>query len=171
MIIFTDKPELISLIDKPYVFNLSSFYSGYDNITNLCTSLNWFSVPQGMQINEYIYSPDFDMQYSSLVFNRNDLFISLMKLLLHSFEGDNVVVLVNRDLYRDAIMESLIKIIQIRYGYNCWVIEDTDDIPSLKESSFTPNGIMLLDEDRKRYTQMVLNGMAEHIIDPNINKE
>ena len=51
----------------------------------------------------------------------------------------------------DAVKESIIKFIQIRYGYNCWEIEDIDDLQVIDEPFFTPMGIMNLDNDKLRY--------------------
>ena len=58
-------------------------------------------------------------------------FTDFLKIVLNATLG-NVVILISHDPYRDAITESIIKLIQIRYGYNCWEIEDADDLSCLK---------------------------------------
>ena len=86
------------------------------------------------------------------------------------YEGYIVCILVQRDPYRDAIMESIIKLIQQRYGYNCWIIEDEDDLDVIREQQMFPEGIIALDNDIDRANQLQCNGMAQRIL-PNINIE
>ena len=83
--------------------------------------------------------------------NNPTLFGKLMAILSNSYEGHIVVLLVQRDPYRDSIMESLIKLIQQRYGYNCWIVEDPEDISCIKEDEYSTIGLLTLNEDLKRY--------------------
>ena len=48
-------------------------------------------------------------------------------------------------------MESLIKLIQQRYGYNSWIVDSIEDIDSCKESTYTPEGLLTIEEDIKKY--------------------
>lgn len=171
MIIFTDNPQYIPYINQrignPYaVMNLSSLYSGYDNVTDLITKLETFN-NTNMPMPEFVQSVEFDRQFASSLMNDPVLFSNLMKIMLCCREGYTVIILVQRDWYRDAVMESLSKFIQQRYGYNTWVVQDPDDIECIHECWFTPMGLLALDEDILRYGMMYSNGMAE--LSPAIN--
>lgn len=175
MIAFMDTPMYAELLRykfpgrDPVILNLSSLYSGYINISNLITKIAPIN-NTGLLIPEFVNSVEFDMQYASAVLNDPDLFGSLINIMLRAYEGYLVCILVQRDNYRDAVMESLIKLIQQRYGYNCWIIEDPEDIEIMSEQMLLPNGLITLDADINQYKQMYSNGIINEII-PNINLE
>ena len=175
MIVFMDNPEYSNLLRykfpgrEPVILNLSSFYSGYINITHLIAKISPIN-NTGMQMPDFVNSIEFDMQYASAVLSNPELFGSLINIMLRAYEGYLVCILVQRDSYRDAVMESLIKLIQQRYGYNCWIVEDYDDIEILSEQMLLPNGLLTLDSDIKQYNQMYSKGMVEGIL-PNMNVE
>lgn len=175
MIAFMDNPEYSGLLRykfpgrDPVILNLSSFYSGYINITHLIAKISPIN-NTGLPMPEFVNSVEFDMQYASAVLNDPLLFGSLVNIMLRAYEGYLVCILVQRDQYRDAVMESLIKLIQQRYGYNCWIIEEPDDIEIMSEQMLFPNGLLTLDADIKQYNQMYSKGMVESIL-PNVNIE
>lgn len=166
MIIFTHDLNILGCIHNPVIFNLSSYNSNFDSIASLTTSINNIQMQfEGVPPNQYIYYQAFDIAYMNMVLSNNNLFIDLMKVMINAYEGNNVIILVQRDEYRDAIMESLIKLIQVRYGYDCWIVESIEDIECIKETKFTPMGLLTLDEDRKRYIQLYASGQAYMIGD------
>ena len=175
MIVFMDNPQYAELIRykfpgrEPVILNLSSLYSGHINITHLIAKISPIN-NTSMTMPEFVNSVEFDMQYASAVLSNPELFGSLINIMLRAYEGYLVCILVQRDPYRDAVMESLIKLIQQRYSYNCWIIEDIDDIEVISEQMMFPNGLLTLDEDIKQYNQMYSKGMVEGIL-PNINLE
>jgi len=175
MIAFMDNPEYSGLLRykfpgrDPVILNLSSFYSGYINITHLIAKISPIN-NTGLPMPEFVNSVEFDIQYASAVLNDPLLFGSLINIMLRAYEGYLVCILVQRDPYRDAVMESLIKLIQQRYGYNCWIIEDPDDIEIMSEQMLLPNGLLTLDTDIKQYNQMYSKGMVDSIL-PNVNIE
>lgn len=159
MIIFTSNTNIIQFINSPIVYNLSSFYSGYENITNLITKIPAFN-NTSIPVNEFIYSPEFDNMYANSLLNNAVLFNDFIKIVINACSSNNVIVLIAHDDYRDAITESIIKLIQIRYGYNCWEVEGIEDVECLRESFFTPYGLLALDEDKKKYDELYNNGYA-----------
>lgn len=175
MIAFIDNPQYAELLRykfpgrEPVILNLSSFYSGYINITHLIAKISPIN-NTGLPMPEFVNSVEFDIQYASAVLNNPELFGSLINIMLRAYEGYLVCILVQRDQYRDAVMESLIKLIQQRYGYNCWIIEDGDDIEIMSEQMLLPNGLLTLDADIKQYNQMYSKGMVGNIL-PNVNIE
>lgn len=175
MIVFMDNPEYSELLRykfpgrDPVLLNLSSLYSGHINITHLIAKISPIN-NTGLSMPDFVNSVEFDMQYASAVFSDPLLFGSLINIMLRAYEGYLVCILVQRDHYRDAVMESLIKLIQQRYGYNSWIIEDADDIEIISERMLLPNGLLTLDADIKQYNQMYSKGIVDSIL-PNINIE
>ena len=175
MIVFMDNPNHAELLRykfpgrDPVILNLSSLYSGYIDATNLIAKISPIN-NTGLSMPDFVNSIEFDIQYASAVLNNPELFGSLINIMLRAYEGYLVCVLVQRDPYRDAVMESLIKLIQQRYSYNCWIIEEIDDIEVIFEQMLLPNGLLTLDEDIKQYNQMHTKGMIESIL-PNVNIE
>ena len=168
MIIFTDKPELIPYIQSnkhwsassipvsggnTYVYNFSSLYHGYEDATCFLTK----AAPMnhtGKPMPEFVDSVDFDIQYATAIMNDPQMFGLFVKMMCQSFNGNLVILLVQRDNYRDLFMESLIKFIQQRYGYGCWIVESLEDIQSIGESIYKPNGLMVIADDINRYQSM-----------------
>lgn len=175
MIVFMDNPSYAGLLRykfpgrDPVILNLSSLYSGYINVTHLIAKISPIN-NTGMPMPEFVNSVEFDMQYASAVLNNPELFGSLINIMLRAYEGYLVCILVQRDPYRDAVMESLIKLIQQRYGYNCWIIEDPDDIEIMSEQMLLPNGLLTLDSDIRQYNQMYTKGLVGSIL-PDVNIE
>lgn len=158
MIIFTSNINILQHVGNAVVYNLSSYYSGYGDITGLITKIHVFN-PTPLPANQFITLPEFDNIYANSVLQSNELFYDFIKIMINSLEF-NVIVLVSHDDYRDAIMESIIKLIQVRYGYNCWQVESIEDLECVKESFFTPYGILALDQDKKRFNELYSAGMA-----------
>lgn len=158
MIIFVDNPEMISLIEvhfnRPVVtFNLSSLYSGFIDLTDLCSKIAPIN-NTGMIMPEFVQSVNFDIQYATALSNDPNLFCKLLLPLSEIYEGSIAILLVQRDSYRDAIMESIIKFVQQRYGLISWIVEGPDDILCIKECPLTPYGLVNLTNDIKRFDTM-----------------
>lgn len=159
MVLFTPNINIVSEIRDAVVLNLSSYYSGFTNINSLINQA--FRLTNGLggsQLIDCISSPMFDQQYANIILSEDNSFMELMKIMIPSYEGSTVVVLIEHDELRDAVTEALIKLIQVRYGYNCWIVEDFDDLNSIDISKeyFTPMGITALDADRFRYQNLML---------------
>ena len=80
-----------------------------------------------MPIPDYVNSIEFDMYYMSFIFENGEIFEKFMYMMSSAYEGNIVVILIQRDIYRDAITEALIKIIQQRYGYNGVCVNTEED--------------------------------------------
>ena len=156
MVIFTSNINILPHINNAVVYNLSSYYSGFDDITGLITKIHIFNTTQ-LPTNEFINSPQFDSIYANNILQSNELFYDFIKIMINTLDF-NVVILVSHDPYRDAITESIIKLIQVRYGYNCWEAEDVEDLECLRESYFTPYGILALDQDKRRFDELCVSG-------------
>lgn len=174
---FNECVNVLSLKNNLVIYNLSSYIGGpyIEDITELLLCSNYI-LPQDsihvcngftynpINITEYINSVKFDIDYSNLILNNPQLFLYIMKIMINYYEGTNVLILIERDEYRDAITESIIKLIQARYGYNCWLINGIEDLEYIKETKINPMGLMVLDEDRNRYMELLVNNKSTPLI-------
>ena len=171
MIVFVSDPGLAKPLQEAFpkrimrIYNLSSLYSGYDSITSLITGLHEWAA-NGINVPAALDKPEIDVEYWNLIMQRPNMFNDLMKLVLNSFEGYVCMVLVHHDNYRDAVLESIIKLIQQRYGFTPWIVQDEEDISVIEEPEYTAQGLVTLDEDRKRYHIMYEAGQVEAVLDP-----
>lgn len=157
MMVAIDNPLLINDIKNQFnrpvtVFNLSSLYSGYIDVTDLCMVAPINNT--GMNMPDFVQSIDFDIAYASAINNNQILFYKLMLMISAAYEGMIVIILIQHDPYRDAIMESLIKYVQQRYGYPIWIINDPEDILSIKEREVNPYGFTNLLSDIKIFDEL-----------------
>ena len=168
MIVFTHDIKLAENIiykfNKEYVImNLSSGYSGFIDVTSLITR---FMQYMSDKPNIIINTVQFDMEYAMAIQSDQLMYESLMKMVINSYEGKVVIVLVGRDEYRDSIMESIIKFIQERYGHIPWIVEDFDDIELLHEERFSPTGLTIIGEEIQTYNDLYIKGQVNELIDP-----
>lgn len=163
MIVFLDKPQLIPYLQTSknigsipvtggncHVYNFSSLYSGYEDATVFLTRAAPIN-DTGLSMPEFVESPQFDFKYAAYIMNDPQLFALLVQIVCESFNGNLVVMLVQRDAYRDLFMESLIKLIQQRYGYQSWIVEDIEDIQAITEPIYTPMGLECVANDAMIY--------------------
>ena len=73
MIVFIEDINLVKYFNRAVIFNLSSYYSGYNNITNLITMANMSNTSEYL-IAQYVDMHEFDINYMNYVFNNKDLF-------------------------------------------------------------------------------------------------
>lgn len=170
MIVFIDNPNLINLIvaaypkNKAMVFNLSSLYSGYTSVTSLITGLHEWSA-NGVNVAQALENPEIDMMYWNLIMSKPKMFESLVRVVFNSFEGNLCLVLIQHDPYRDSVLESLIKLIQQRYGFTPWIVNDIEDISVLEEPLYTAEGLNNIDTDRQHYHQLFMAGQIDRVLE------
>ena len=168
MIVFVSDPNLIPAIvnfteteGNFVLLNFTSLYSGIapDNVYPLVNHM--YQINQsGMPSGQFVETFEFDLAYANSIMSAPDMYEAFMKIMFNSHEGRLVILLVSRDAYRDALMESLIKFIQQRYGYGCWIVNDPEDIPQLHEPQYTPDGLLTLESDIQDYRMQVQMGRA-----------
>lgn len=136
--------------EKFIILNFSSFNERYPKV-NLVPPID-----MGGQWNDEV---EFDNWYFNWILSNNGIFIEFMKIVYPLYAGFNVFVLINwfdlGDFYFYAnLNESLMKLIQIRYGYNASIVNTIEDYYSLSsyqlESAFSEEGIRNLDYDKGR---------------------
>lgn len=159
MIIFTsirDLPEAYLQykgIKQVIKFNLNSLYAYIPSLDLLNPSIA--NLPEDMTNT----TPEFDIMYHKYIFENDAVFNQFMSIVVPANVNPEclVQVLVKFSEYRDIITESLIKLIQQRYGYNSYIISDAEDFLYVEESDFSIPGLFLFEQDRTRW--FMLNGV------------
>lgn len=96
---------------------------------------------------------EFDNKYYEYIFTNNDTFVRFMNMIKCLYDGKNVYLIVYGDDYwSDNIVQSLLKLIQQRYGINATLVNTVEDVIYASNSKFDPYfGIANLDQDLDRY--------------------
>ena len=133
-----------------YEFNLSNPVNRGVSLAALIPDPQY--IPQEV-ITGAIDTPDFDIAYGNFIMGNQEQFFTFMNLVLPLYNDPCACVIVFTQMspLRDAIMESLIKLIQQRYGYNAYIINDPYDVLCIQDNaSFSPRGILMIQEDSDR---------------------
>jgi hypothetical protein len=167
MIFIGDHTTLVDFqTGEPYVKNLLVF--------NLLSPLEGFErlniIPTGSFILEEGKEREFDINYANYILQSNGI-NELMKAMMPFYEGKNIYLLVYRDNggYFDAIIESVYKFIQHRYGVIPIMINDVEDYnftPTQYNMSMSVNGLYNFDIDKENYVKYIAkealhNGVTE----------
>ena len=121
------------------IYNFTSMVMGYKNLRLL---------PPYTQVDN---SRDFDIQYAYWIHNDQEMFMEFMEVVMHLYMMNNIFILIDPDDDMLPIVETLLKLIQQKYGYNGYIINVPTDWYDVKESSFTKEGLEEFDRDRLTY--------------------
>lgn len=137
--------ERLSIKERVHIVNLSSA-----NLKVNGSSL--FYIPKSdMESNMY------DMEYANFIFNNTQQRIEFLYLIHELLNGTNVLIMIGNypGMYEQA--ESLLKLIQSRYGYRGYFItnNDLDDL-SIFESRFSVSGLTLFDQEKVELDEIFL---------------
>ena len=135
-------------------YNLSSYFNNAPTLNLLVPSPNF--------ISEDILSgdcsiPAFDISYHNYILENDDVFLQFMNIIVPAFMHPDVLVqiMIMRSPFSDAITESLLKLIQQRYGYNVYIINEIEDFIYTEESDFSIPGLFTIDQDMSRWRSLV----------------
>lgn len=136
-------------------------YGDASNIQEQCTILNLSSYIEGYRklnllppnslgaTTEY----QFDQLYAKSIMEDDYLFSQMFSIIYLLSIGQDVYIIVSNDDWSENIIESLLKLIQQRYGYNATRINCFDDIVNAIPGEFNPSyGLFNLDQDMERFT-------------------
>lgn len=102
-------------------------------------------------INEY----DFDMKYAAYILNNDAIFINFMNIICELYYGNNVYLAISDLDWSMVLVESLLKLIQQRYGINATFVQTYEDIYYVEDIQFNPYyGINNFDIDKDRYLHL-----------------
>lgn len=95
---------------------------------------------------------EFDVKYYQYVISNDIPFDSFMCIIMNLYEGRTVFLITLEGNWSQILIESLLKMIQQRYGINATKICSEEDIFYAEDSDFNPDfGLCNLDQDKERY--------------------
>lgn len=106
-------------------------------------------------INFPITSLEFDQWYANFILTNDIYFMELMNIMYSLYKGNNVYIAISKGDIYETLMESITKLIQVRYGYCAQYLNESDDLCLEDESEFSLSGLKTFDEDRERYIQLM----------------
>lgn len=92
----------------------------------------------------------FDVDYANWIMSNDDVFIDFMQIIYPLYEGKDVFLLVTDDPILDMYVQSLLKFIQQRYGYNGFYVTCTEDVFNAVEQTVSDFGVINLIADKER---------------------
>lgn len=138
--------DRLSIKNKVYLVNLSSA-----NLKIQPSSL--FYVPKSnMETNIY------DMEYANYIFNNTQQRIEFLNIIHNLLIGNDVLIMIGNYPGMYEMGESLLKLIQSRYGYRGYFINTSDlnDLSMFDNSRFSVPGLMLFDEEKIELDELFL---------------
>lgn len=135
-------------------YNLSSYYSDVPTLEGLLPLPGCIS--QEVILGDAT-DPAFDVEYHNYIINNPVSFLQFMSIIIPAYTSPDTMVqiMIRSSNYRDVITESLLKLIQQRYGYNACIVNEIDDFVYATESDFSIPGLFNLDQDLARWRTMV----------------
>lgn len=125
------------------VYNFSSLREGFPRLNLM--------LPHNLGANsEY----EFDVNYANYIFSNDIVFMNFMTIIIELYYGHSVFLLISEDEWSLLLIDSLMKLIQQRYGINGVLVNTMEDLAFAKEDTFQDYGIMNLDMDKERYTYL-----------------
>jgi hypothetical protein len=102
---------------------------------------------------------EFDIAYANYIMSNDTLFCIFFQIIYNLYIGKDVFIIVSTEDWSENLLESLLKLIQQRYGYNAVLINTEADYLYAATSmnfSFAPGyGIFNLDQDKERFTTII----------------
>lgn len=106
----------------------------------------------------YLVDYDFDVAYYNWVLNNDYVFSQLFTIINHLYNGTDVLLVFSNDPWSENLAETIMKVIQQRYGYNGALIQSFDDyVYASNQIDFNFNrewGLYNLDQDKNRFSIM-----------------
>ena len=102
---------------------------------------------------------EFDIAYANYIMSNDTLFCIFFQIVYNLYIGTDVFIIVSTEDWSENFLESLLKLIQQRYGYNAVLINTEADYLYAVTSmnfEFAPGyGIFNLDQDKERFTTLI----------------
>lgn len=136
----------LSVKNNIYLINLSSA-----NLSIPPSTL--FHVPQSnMETNMY------DIEYANFIFNNTQQRIEFLTIIYNLQIGNDVLIMIGNYPGMYEMGESLLKLIQSRYGYRGYFINmsDLDDLSMFDNSRFSVPGLTLFDQEKVELDELFL---------------
>ena len=102
---------------------------------------------------------EFDIAYANYIMSNDTLFCIFFQIVYNLYIGKDVFIIVSTEDWSENLLESLLKLIQQRYGYNAVKIDSDDDYIYARNNmffNFAPGyGLYNLDQDKERFTTLI----------------
>ena len=98
---------------------------------------------------------EFDVWYAQWIFNNDPIFFDFFKIIYNLYNGHDVFLCMDDGDWSENLVESLLKLIQQRYGYNGCQIDSFESYVYSQnniESRFEDFGLYNLDQDKERFS-------------------
>lgn len=137
--------ERLTIKENIFAVNLSSA-----NLAVQPSSL--FYVPKcDMESNVY------DIEYANFILGNTQQRIEFLYMVYQLQIGNHVLITIGNYPGMYEMAESLLKLIQTRYGYNGYIISNSDiEDLSMFESRFSVPGLMLFDQEKVELDEIFL---------------
>ena len=164
MIIFTSIPDTINVINNMfgthnyYELNLSNIIQRGFSLAPLLVQNIFNDFMTYDEIENFISNEEFDIMYLNSILNDPQKFFCLMNIIMPEYQDDNpcVIIYTSGREYADLTVYNIVRIINNRYGYRPYIINEYSDFEYIKEfaNNFSPSGIITMQEDCERAVQM-----------------
>ena len=139
--------DALSFLDNCIIYNLTSMNQRFKSLPLLIPPNN---------IGKFT-GKEFDMAYAQWIMNNDPVFYQFFgAIIMELYNGHDIFLIVSSDDWSEDLVESLLKLIQQRYGYNACRVESLEDYNLFFHSNtgdFNPYfGIQNLDMDKERYS-------------------
>ena len=130
--------------DNYKVYNLSSVYQMGVSVHDL--------IPNPFGLNIDINSQEFDVYVFNTIFANERLFAIFLQMVNDVFNGNDIYIMIDDNVeLKIALSESVIRIIQQRYGLEYSIVNTPEDFECVEETKFSFIGIQIFDQDNKRF--------------------
>jgi hypothetical protein len=144
-----DKVININFAGEGVIFNLSALREGFTNLNML--------IPPN-ELGRFT-DRDFDILYAKYIMENDNVFYEFFSIVYNLYIGRDVLILASAEDWSENILESLLKLIQQRYGYNAVKIDNDDDYIFARNNmtfGFAYGyGLYNLDIDKDRYSNLI----------------
>lgn len=137
------------------------YYGTAQNIQDQCLVLNFTSLIQGYRRWELLppnnaicisSEYEFDIAYMHYILDNDITFIEFFQMIRMLYIGIDIYLIISEDNWCEMILESLLKLIQQRYGYNATKVNCLEDVIYTDCSQFnTEYGVANYDMDSERF--------------------
>ena len=148
MLMFGDASaaQSIDFVGQGKVFNLSSMVEGFVTLRYLIPPNN---------IGRFT-DREFDIAYMNYVLGNDNVFMDFFQIIYELYIGHDVFIVAAKEDWSENILESLLKLIQQRYGYNSVFIGSEADYiyaRNFATGEFVQGyGLFNLDQDKERFS-------------------
>ena len=145
------------------IYNFSSLTQGVHRLPGMMP----LQIPQDVYENPSSEKV-FDLWYYNYIMVNPVSFVSLMMIMLKIFDGKNVYVCISDYSSNKCISnmnESLMKMIQARYGITCNIVNTPEDFKYIKEKGcdFSGVGLKNMTADQDRFVKYVNDGTIKEL--------